>query len=382
MSDNNKILKEATVDMAVMDMIPVILFGMSMAMIGSMYRIWLFAAGAALCVLAGFGKALWKLILAISHKSITLLNRQFRYTMSAGFLLVILSLIIFHKRINLPSLWENVSSFPGIIMFIVAIAGMIIMMFFAKKPDSSSPKANYIEQAVNLVAQFGFFLGILLIWYASDSYKADENAKAALVSDEVMVETQDDVIWFQGENSQTALIFYPGAKVEYTSYAPLLHELAKGGMDCFLVKMPYNMAIFGKNSADMIIDGHKDKYEKWYVGGHSLGGAMAASYAAGHMDELDGLVLCAAYSTVKIEADNFRVISVYGSEDGVLNKEKYSKYTENLPDDFCEYIIEGGNHAGFGSYGEQSGDNQAGITRQEQWKLAGEEILKYCLGGK
>lgn len=93
---------------------------------------------------------------------------------------------------------------------------------------------------------------------------------------------------------------------------------------------------------------------------------MAASYAADNHEALQGLVMLAAYSTQDLRESGLKVVSLYGSNDGILNQEKYAEYRTNLPADAAEIIIEGGNHAGFGSYGEQEGDGKAGIEREEQ----------------
>jgi len=171
-------------------------------------------------------------------------------------------------------------------------------------------------------------------------------------------------LFFDGEGEDTALVFYPGAKVEYTAYAPLMKSLAKSGVDCFLVKMPCNLAIFGVNSADKIIA--EFDYKRWYLTGHSLGGAMAATYCTEHLDTLDGLVLLATYPTKPLQADDFSVLSIYGSEDGVLDREKLQAGLKYMPQNYTEICIEGGNHAWFGSYGEQDGDGAAQITHEEQ----------------
>ncbi len=399
MAKEQKYLKSASLGMALMDAVPVLLFCGSIFFIASIFHSVLFMIGAALCIAAGLGKVLWKLILATAHKNILILNKQFRYVMSGGFLIIIVSLIAGHKYIDMPLVWKNVSAFPGNILFIIGILCMIAMIFFAKFMDASSKRANYIEQSVNLVAQLSFFLGVMLIWYASDFYRADATAATALDgSDKVNVVyvnegTNGNIILFDGEGTDTALVFYPGAKVEYTAYAPLMFELAENGIDCFIVEMPYNMAIFGLNSADKLIEKYSDAalvndanvksvsdgagnikinngtpYTHWYIGGHSLGGAMASSYAAKHTDKLDGLMLFAAYPTASLDVDGFKVISIYGSEDGVLNQDKYKDSLKYMPSDFSELVIEGGNHAGFGSYGAQAGDKKATITHEEQWQ--------------
>lgn len=195
-------------------------------------------------------------------------------------------------------------------------------------------------------------------------------------AEDVTVTYSTDLITYDGPGEDTALIFYPGAKVAEEAYGWMMEQLAENGIDCYLVHMPLHFAIFGKNKAEDIIDTHAE-YEHWIMAGHSLGGAMAASFAGNHQDEVDGLVLLASYSTAPLE--DMKVLSVYGSLDGVLNRESYAKYRENLPKDFTELVIEGGNHAGFAYYGDQKGDNPAGISQEEQQEQTVQAVLQ-CFG--
>ena len=183
-------------------------------------------------------------------------------------------------------------------------------------------------------------------------------------SETVTVEEFENGWCFHGENADTALIFYPGAKVEASAYAPLMYELAVSGIDCFLVRMPLRMAFFGLNTALDIVEGWD--YGTWILSGHSLGGAMAASCAASNPGTFDGLLLLAAYSTQSLTEDDLWVLSLYGSEDQVLNMDNVISGREMMPEEYTEICIEGGNHAQFGSYGEQDGDGMAQISAQEQ----------------
>ena len=189
----------------------------------------------------------------------------------------------------------------------------------------------------------------------------------------VSVMEMPEGLYLDGPGDETALIFYPGAKVEHTAYLPLLSELADQGIDCFLVKMPCNLAIFGQNKAKKIMDSYE--YDHWYLSGHSLGGAMAASYASGHLESLDGLVLLAAYPTKSLKLDSFSVLSLYGNEDGVLNTEKVEEGNSYMPADYAEICIEGGNHAQFGNYGEQKGDHASDISQEKQQAQTVETIM-------
>lgn len=167
--------------------------------------------------------------------------------------------------------------------------------------------------------------------------------------------------------------------MEPEAYVPLTDALAQQGILCVLVKMPCNLAVFDMDAADGIAEQFPE-IKRWYIGGHSLGGAMAASYAAGHAEKLEGLLLLAAYSTEDLSGTDLRALSLYGSEDGVLNREKYGECRKNLPADTQENVIEGGCHAYFGMYGEQEGDGKALIAPKEQIeetaRLAAEWIKK------
>lgn len=212
--------------------------------------------------------------------------------------------------------------------------------------------------------------------YFSDGYDATEAAETALVSDDnVSVEQIDGAIVFMPEEPVDAIIFYPGGKVAHDAYAPLMRAYAEEGMACILLEMPFDLAVFDMNAAD----DYRNLYpeiKNWYLGGHSLGGAMAASYLEKHIEAYEGLILCAAYSTVDYSTSDLKIVSMYGSNDEVLNAEKYAECRANLPEDAAELIIEGGNHAYFGSYGLQDGDGTATITNDMQIATAVEFTME------
>lgn len=171
------------------------------------------------------------------------------------------------------------------------------------------------------------------------------------------------------------LIFYPGAKIEYTAYAPLLSMLADNGIVCITVKMPFNLAVFGKDSAIGLNEIYPE-VEHWYIGGHSLGGAMAADFAS-EVNGIEGVVLLASYPSKDISDSPLRVLSIYGSEDKILNLKKYEKARSKMPEDLKEHIIEGGTHSGFACYGEQKGDGTRGISPYGQMTEAAEKITDF-----
>jgi len=214
--------------------------------------------------------------------------------------------------------------------------------------------------------------------YVSDYYHADLDAIAAFSlsqSTEIVKERiADGTIAYIPKDITAGFIFYPGGKVEYTAYEPLMLTLAEKGILSILIEMPFNLAVFDINAADGI-QGQFPDVENWYVGGHSLGGSMAASYVEKHTETYDGLVLLASYSTADLSDSDLKVLSIYGSEDNVLNAEKYEDYKANLPDTFTEHIIEGGCHAYFGMYGAQKGDGIPTIENAAQIQCAAEVIF-------
>lgn len=211
--------------------------------------------------------------------------------------------------------------------------------------------------------------------YVSDYYHADTIAieKFSASTNVRKTTLADGVIAYSSGNAETGLIFYPGGKVEYTAYEPLMLACAEQGILCVLLKMPFNLAVLDVNAADGIQD-HFPEIEEWYIGGHSLGGSMAANYLAKNANNFKGLILIASYSTTDLSEDDLKALSIYGSEDNVLNHEKYKEYKTNLPGDFEEIVLDGACHAYFGMYGEQDGDGTPTIENEEQIQITAEKI--------
>lgn len=214
--------------------------------------------------------------------------------------------------------------------------------------------------------------------YVNSYYPAEPEAEAALRTDELVSVSGDDVIVFQPEKipAKKGIIFYPGGKVEEEAYAPLMKRLAAEGYKVFLVSMPVRLAVFDINAADQILEDHPE-IEEWYLAGHSLGSSMAAAYAEKHADQLEGLILLAAYSANDLSDTELKVLSLYGGKDGVLNLEKVRENEKNLPAAAETFIIEGGNHAQFGYYGFQKGDGEATISAESQQEETVEKIREF-----
>lgn len=216
------------------------------------------------------------------------------------------------------------------------------------------------------------------VYYINDYYHAEETAVSLITTPQknITVTEENDVFAFKPQNATKGVIFYPGGKVEAKAYAPLMYALAEEGVLSILVTMPGNLAVLDMNAAEGIREQYP-KIESWYMAGHSLGGSMAASFVAENADNFDGIILLASYSTADLSNSGLDVLSIYGSNDGVLNIEKYEEYKTNLPENFSEFVIDGGCHAYFGAYGEQDGDKKAEITREEQIEITVNEIKQF-----
>lgn len=208
--------------------------------------------------------------------------------------------------------------------------------------------------------------GVLFRLYTKDYYHAVSHGCPA-------TEETEAYLVYGSRESTTGVIFYPGAKVEEAAYGPLLSGLADNGVCCVAVKMPYHLAVLRSDAAEQVMEDFPD-VEHWYIGGHSLGGAMAADFAASEGQNLCGLILLAAYPTKDL--GGLPVLSIYGSEDGVLNREKYNA-SLSFANSLTEHVIEGGNHAGFGDYGPQKGDGAARISNEQQWQMTVQFIMDF-----
>lgn len=220
-----------------------------------------------------------------------------------------------------------------------------------------------------IVLVLGFFL------WMNNSYNPTDEAMNALISDDKVSVTEDNLIIFEPtKETQKGFIFYPGGKVEPEAYSVLARKIAEEGYLTVIVPMTFDLAIISPNKADKVIE-RFPQIESWGIGGHSLGGVMAASYAAEN-DVIDGLALYAAYPQGEELKDlDISTISIYGSNDGVADLEKVKNATLTKNSKLLE--IEGGNHAGFGSYGDQKGDKEATISSEAQIEKAAEYTVEF-----
>ncbi|MFP3855103.1 MAG: alpha/beta hydrolase [Anaerolineales bacterium] len=221
----------------------------------------------------------------------------------------------------------------------------------------------------------GVLLLILLIagaFWLANPYQPLPEAQTAMVSDSVVRVHEEPWLIFEPRtlNPTAGLILYPGGRVAPEAYAPTARALAEQGNLVVIVPMPLNLAVLAPNAAAEVIE-QMELVQHWAIGGHSLGGAMAARFADNNPDLVDGLVLWASYPARSndLSRSDLAVVSVFASADGLAGPQEVLASAPLLPSDARFVEIDGGNHAQFGWYGPQSGDGQADISLPAQQQV-------------
>ena len=224
--------------------------------------------------------------------------------------------------------------------------------------------------ATAIVSLIIIFVSVFFVW-TGDYYHAEQAVIAMYEGDKSMYESGEYTVINPEEPNNTGIIFYPGAKVEAISYLPLLDKLSEEGYTVILCEMPFNLAFLGVDKADAAIELFSEEIEDVYIAGHSLGSAMATSYAVENMEKVEGLIILGGYIYKDYPAED--ALTIYGSLDPQDSK---IDYEENI------VVIEGGNHAQFGNYGEQDGDVKGEISADKQQDLTVEAIVDFIKSRK
>ncbi len=213
-----------------------------------------------------------------------------------------------------------------------------------------------------------------IVW-SNNNYEPTLEAMSVLKNEDTIDISEDEFITFIPKNKEInkGFIFYPGGKVSEEAYSLLAKGIADEGYLVVIVPMPLDLAVFSPNKAEKAMERY-GYIDSWAIGGHSLGGVMASKFA-GENNSIKGLALYASYpSGDELKDKEIEVVSIYGSEDGVADLEKIKNAT--LSNNSSIFEIKGGNHAQFGNYGEQKGDNKATISSEDQIKEAVDITVK------
>jgi predicted alpha/beta-hydrolase family hydrolase len=228
------------------------------------------------------------------------------------------------------------------------------------------------------------FAGVsgFVIWGSTPLGPMPEALTALDSGPEVTVTTDRWLTFAPTEAATTGLILYPGGRVDPRAYAPTARAIAEEGVLVVIVPMPLNLAVLAPNRAQAVMDAHPE-IDAWAIGGHSLGGAMAARFTDEYPERVDGLVLWASYpaeGNSLADQDSLAVVSIYATEDGLAILEEIEASRPLLPPQTTWVELVGGNHAQFGWYGPQDGDGTAEISRKTQQDLVSEATLELLRG--
>ena len=201
-----------------------------------------------------------------------------------------------------------------------------------------------------------------VVYVGTPFHGPDASVAAVEANPSVTVSQQGETYVLEptGTDASAGLVFYPGGRVHPDAYVGALAALADAGdLRVVIPKMPLNLAVFGQGVASRYVSG--TPIDRWYVGGHSLGGVMACRYAEANPDSVAGVVLFGSYCDRDITETTHAVLSITGSADTVLDEQTYTNRLELLPPDATvrEIAI---NHSQFGDYRGQRGDSPSGLS--------------------
>ncbi len=209
--------------------------------------------------------------------------------------------------------------------------------------------------------------------YINITYKPDDYAKH-------VYKENGNSLTFGAEyyDNEIGFIIYPGGKVEPEAYAPLAKEISELGYLTVIAEFTFNLGIIDTKAADDIIKKYSE-IDEWIIVGHSLGGTAASIYADSNDDKINSVVFLGSYAYKNLSDNDLKTITITGSNDLVLDRDGFNNCLDNYPENNIHLTIDGGNHAYFGSYGEQKGDGTASITSAEQRLETVNAISTYIL---
>jgi predicted alpha/beta-hydrolase family hydrolase len=262
-----------------------------------------------------------------------------------------------------------------LLLAIGAAIGLVLWAVLVGPPPERSGRRKWLSR-VALIAGGAVLIGSLVYLRPLSAEPVaidalDDGGGVTVDESRSMIRLTPD-----GDFRTTGLAFYQGAKVDPQAYAHILRPLAEAGFPVVIFKQPYNLAVLDSNAADAVIGDTDDDIDRWVIGGHSLGGAMAASYAEQPRDELSGLLLYAAYPVNDMsERADLAVMSVYGTNDDIATPQEIEESAAELPPATDFVPIDGAIHSYFGDYGPQRGDGTPGTTREQaQKEIAGASL--------
>jgi pimeloyl-ACP methyl ester carboxylesterase len=284
-----------------------------------------------------------------------------------GVAVVLLAVVVWAFATELDGIMGSNPAY--LITLLVVAAGAVGVALFAilsrpvRQPGVGVGAGGWVARVALVVG--GLLVAGTLVYLRPAS--AESIAIAALDSGGgVTVEISDSMIKMTPDVDAygTGLVFHPGGLVDPRAYAHILRPVAEAGFPVRITMPPYNLAVLSSDAAGAVVGDPDDAITQWVIGGHSLGGAMAAQYAESERDELVGLLLYAAYPVRDMsERTGLDVLSVSGTNDGLATPEDIENSVTELPPSAQFVPIEGAIHAFFGDYGSQRGDGTPTVDR-------------------
>ena len=273
---------------------------------------------------------------------------------------------------------------PGILLAAAAAgAGWAALLWRRRDVPRPRSRVRAVAAWAGRVAVLALAAG--LAWLSPFAYQPGPTAEAGPASDLTVTETSTAITMSpDAANATKGLVFYPGARVDARAYQDILGPVVGAGYRVVILKEPLGLSLLDGNQARSAIEDNPD-ITTWAVGGHSLGGVSASSFALANTD-IKGLVLYASYPVESLRGrPGLSVLSVSGTKDGLSTPDKIQASRELLPPDTEFAAVQGGVHAFFGDYGAQPGDGQPGISRsaaQQQVAAATVSFLGQLPGGR
>lgn len=219
------------------------------------------------------------------------------------------------------------------------------------------------------------------------SYQSRGFPKSVLQSDSLITvsENGETIGFIPIENKRkTGFIFYPGGMVDPKAYAPMARRLAENGFAVYIIKLPLGSAPLSGQETDVMDDTRQimdtdPSIQRWVLGGHSRGAAIASRFASNHSDLFSGLILIGTShpkdSKFDLSKSGLLVMKIYATRDGLASLSEIEETSKFLPGDTIWIKIDGGNHSQFGYFGTLLGDGRAEISREEQQEVTISAIL-------
>ncbi|WP_052606040.1 alpha/beta hydrolase [Calidithermus timidus] len=223
---------------------------------------------------------------------------------------------------------------------------------------------------------------VFYVWRALRPIPPAPEALSALSSDAaVSVEARDWGYLMKPTHNtaQLGLAFYPGARVDYRAYAPVLRQIAAAGYPVALMWVPFNLAITDQDRAKVVLEGYPQL--RWVLAGHSMGGVAASNFASSDdpavRRSVVGLILWASYPQYDLSGLTLPTLALFGSKDGLIPAEKRALEVPRMPKGTRVEVLEGLNHAAFGAYGAQAGDQPADLPQAEGWEQIARASIEF-----